>query len=166
MLSPLPLMGSSQTSGGIFHGHACGNIPKHADLATVNNHFKVPVKGEVYLYLTDQYPQNIKFDYIRGESDLVVMVNVAQSMAPILNVIGQKNFIIQSEYYLFMLTSLGGDFHIYYHKSTKWIALGQFNQAMDDDECEWQMSDNETHELHLPLVSLGFKLCFRTDYIY
>lgn len=65
-----------------------------------------------------------------------------------------------------MLTStLDKDLHIYYRRSTKWIALGQFDQAMeDDDECEWQMSDDQTHELHLLLVSLGSELCFGTDF--
>ena len=48
-----------------------------------------------------------------------------------------------------------------------WIALGQFDQAMiDDDECEWQISENQTHELHLLVVSLCSKLCFQTHSIY
>ena len=80
MLSLL-LMGSSRTSGGLYHGCAHGNIPKHADLTTVDNDFKVPVKGDVHLYITDQYPQNVNFEHLRGDSDLVVIVNVTNSMA-------------------------------------------------------------------------------------
>lgn len=70
--------------------------------------------------------------------------------------------------FLFNLTSsLEEEFHIYFRKSTKWIALGQFNQAIDDnDECEWQISEDQTHELHLLVVSLCFKLYFGTDPIY
>lgn len=90
MLSSLPLMGSSRTSGGVFRGHARGNIPKHADLTTVNIEFKVPVKGEVHLYLTEQYPRLINFELLRGESDLVVIVNVVESMAPILDMVAHK----------------------------------------------------------------------------
>jgi hypothetical protein len=38
----------------------------------------------------------------------------------------------------------------------KWIALGSFDQAVqDDDEFEWGLSDDEnTPELHLLIVSL------------
>jgi hypothetical protein len=36
----------------------------------------------------------------------------------------------------------------------------------DDDECEWQLMENQIHELHLLVVSLSFKLCFGTDPIY
>ena len=35
-LAAQPLMGSSHTSGGILHGHACGNISNHADFTTTN----------------------------------------------------------------------------------------------------------------------------------
>lgn len=61
-----------------------------------------------------------------------------------------------------MTSTLDEDYRIYYRKETKWIALGQFNQAMmDDDACEWQMSDNQTPELHLLIVSLfKFQIMF------
>jgi len=98
----LPLMGSSRTSGGLFRGHARGNIPKHADLSTVNNDLKVPVRGEVHLYLTDQYPRYINFELLKGESDLVVMVNVTNSMAPILDMVVHKFSVIRRVYYLFV----------------------------------------------------------------
>jgi hypothetical protein len=46
------------------------------------------------------------------------------------------------------------DYNIYYRQGMKWIALGKFEQAMkDDDECEWQMSDDGTPELHILIVS-------------
>jgi hypothetical protein len=165
-------MGSSKTSGGILRGRAYGNELKHADLSTVNNEFKVNVKGEVHLYLTDQYPRHVNFEHLRGESDLVVIVNVADSMAPILDMVSHKFSVIRRVYYLFfylfiLTSSLEEEFRIYCRRSTKWIALGQFDQAMDDnDECEWQMSGDQTHELHLLVVSLSFKLCFGTDIIY
>jgi hypothetical protein len=95
-------MGSSRTSGGLFRGRAHGNIPKHADLDTVNNEFKVPVKGEVHLYITDQYPRYVNFDLLRGESDLVVMANVTDSMAPILDMVVHKLSIIRRVYFLFV----------------------------------------------------------------
>ena len=46
--------------------------------------------------------------------------------------------------YLFRLTlTLDKDFNLYYHRSTMYIALGHFDQVMeDDDECEWQMSEH------------------------
>ena len=103
LLSSLPLMGSSQTSGGILHGRAQSNVPNHADLATVNDEIKVPVKGEVHLYITDQYPRHINFDLLRGESDLVVMANVVESMAPILNMVAHKESVIKSVHKLCLL---------------------------------------------------------------
>lgn len=102
MLSPVPLMGSSRTSGGLLRGHARGNIPNHADLSTVDIELEVPVKGEVHLYLTDQYPRQVKFEFLKGDSDLVVKVNVAESMAPILNIVARKFAIIKSVYILFV----------------------------------------------------------------
>jgi hypothetical protein len=92
-------MGSSRTSGGLFRGRAFGNIPKHADLGTVNNESKVPVKGEVHLYVTDQYPRYVNFNLLRGESDLVVMVNVADSMAPILDMVAHNFSFIRRVYF-------------------------------------------------------------------
>ena len=70
--------------------------------------FEVPVKGEVYLYLTDQYPCRVNFEFLRGESDLVIVVNVAESMAPILDMVAHKFSVIKRAYksfiYLSMLT--------------------------------------------------------------
>ncbi|KAF8799540.1 hypothetical protein BYT27DRAFT_7263843 [Phlegmacium glaucopus] len=144
MSSPIqPLMGSSQTSGGILCGRARGNFLNHADFMITNLELEGPVKGEVYLYLTDQYPGHINFEFLKGDSELVVLVNVVENMVPILNMVARKFSIIQDQQY-----------HIYYRRSTKWIALGQFDQALeDDDECEWQMSDKQTPELHLLISS-------------
>ena len=65
--------------------------------------FEVPVKGEVYLYLTNQYPCCVNFKFLRGESDLVIMVNMAESMAPILEVVAHKFSVIKHVYSLFYL---------------------------------------------------------------
>ena len=105
----MPLMGSSRTTGGFIRGRARGNIPKHADFYTVNNESDVPVKGEIYLYLTDQYPRNVNFEFLRGESDLVVMVNVAKSMAPILHMVAHKFSVIKSVYNLFIYLFIYAD---------------------------------------------------------
>ena len=90
-------MGSSRTSGGLLCGRAHGNFPKHADLTTVNLQNEGPVKGEVYIYMTDQYPRHLKFETLKGDSELVVIVNVVDSMAPILDMVGHKFSIIRSE---------------------------------------------------------------------
>jgi len=91
-------MGSSRTTGGILRGRARGNLPNHADFVTANLEIG-PVKGEVYLYLTDQYPRHVKFEFLKGDSELVVMVNVVESMAPILDVVARKISIIQGVYF-------------------------------------------------------------------
>ncbi|KAF8808432.1 hypothetical protein BYT27DRAFT_7255550 [Phlegmacium glaucopus] len=143
MSSPIqPLMGSSQTSGGILCGRACGNFPNHADFTITNLELEGPVKGEVYLYLTDQYPGHINFEFLKGDSELVVLVNVVENMVPILNMVAHKFSIIQGGITYIIADQLSG------------IALGQFDQALeDDDECEWQMSNKQTPELHLLISS-------------
>lgn len=94
-------MGSSRISGGIFRGLASGNVPNHADLMTMDFESKTPVKGDVYIYMTDQYPRNIKFESLKGDSELVVVVKVVTSMAPILDMVSRKFSIIQSECFFF-----------------------------------------------------------------
>ena len=79
-----PLMDSSQTSGGFSHGHSHGNVPNHADLTATSLNVQIPIKGEVSLYMTDEYPHDLKFEEMKGEYDLVVMVKVVGTMAPIL----------------------------------------------------------------------------------
>jgi hypothetical protein len=50
--------------------------------------------------------------------------------------------------------NLGQDYQIYYCRSTKWISLGRYDQAvLDDDECEWGLSEDDIPELHLLIVS-------------
>ena len=68
--------------------------------------------------------------------------------------------LFQHYFFLKLLDlNLDQEYNIYYYQSTKWIALGKFDQViMDDDECEWEIFDG-TPELHLLFVSLnsGFK---------
>lgn len=59
--------------------------------------FQTPVKGEVYLYFTDQYPRDVNFDVLKGKSELVVIVKVVQSMGPILDMVARKVAIIKSK---------------------------------------------------------------------
>jgi hypothetical protein len=92
-----PLMGSSRISGGFSRGLSHGNVPNHADLIPTSIDLEMPVKGEVCLYMTDQYPRNVKFEDLKGDSDLVVMVKVVGSMAPILVMVARKFPDIQSE---------------------------------------------------------------------
>ena len=102
----------------------------------------------------------MNFDSLKGESELVVIVKVVESFAPILDMVARKFSIIQSEYFYFLKYilnlnfNLGQDYHIYYCRSTKWIALGSFDQAVwDDDECEWEILDGNIYELYLLIVS-------------
>ena len=82
-----PLMGSSQTSGGFSCGRSNGNVPNHADLTATSLNVQIPIKGEVSLYMMDEYPCDLKFEEMKGESDLVVMVKVVRTMAPILEMV-------------------------------------------------------------------------------
>ena len=94
-LASQPMMGSSCISGGILRGHARGNTSKHADIMTTNE-LETPVKGEVHLYMTDFYPWDVKFESLKGDSDLVVVVKVEEHFAPILDMVSCKFSIIQS----------------------------------------------------------------------
>jgi hypothetical protein len=146
----VPLMGSSQTSGGLLHGHVHGNVPRHADFVNTLDLDLPVVKGEVSLYLTEQYPRNVNFETLKGESDLVVIVKAVGGMAAILGIVAHKCPIIQDQ-----------DYHIYYRRLMKWIALGRLYQAIqDDDECEWEMSKENIPELHLLFISLNCKYIF------
>lgn len=165
-VSEQPLMGSSRISGGFLRGRSHGNVPKHADFTTTPEPGR-PIKGDVCLYVMDQYPRHVKFESLKGESDMVVMVEVVESMALILEKVARKFSIIQSECPSYLFKSLNlkfysdQDYHIYYRKSMKWIALGSFDQAVeDDDECEWGISDENTPELHLLIVSLHSMFTF------
>lgn len=102
-LAAQPLMGSSRISGGILRGRARGNNPNHADFTTTNLESEHPVKGEVYLYLSDIYPREVKFESLKGGSELVVVVKVMESMAPILEMVSRKFPIIQSACFFFKL---------------------------------------------------------------
>jgi hypothetical protein len=100
----MPLMGSSQTSGAVFHGHAQGNVPNHADFGNTPFDLDLPaVKGEVSLYLTDKYPRDVNFETLRRESELVVMVKAVGGMAAVLGMVAQKCSIIQSESAFYVL---------------------------------------------------------------
>ena len=77
----------SRTSGGFSHACSHGNVPNHADLTATSLNVKIPIKGEVSLYMTDEYPHDLKFEEMKGESDLVVMVKVVGTMAPILKMV-------------------------------------------------------------------------------
>ena len=54
----------------IFMGKFNGNVPNHENIPTSD--FVRPVKGEVCLYITNQYPFQINFDALRG--DLVTLL--------------------------------------------------------------------------------------------
>jgi hypothetical protein len=161
-VTAIPSMGSSRITGGFIRGHAHGNVWNHADFNVTAFETPVTVMGEVFLYVTDQYPRYVSFEFLQGESELVVMVKVAKSMAPILQMVARKFSVIQSEcistlnHNLDLKFDLDKDYHLYYRKSMKWIVLGTYDQAIeDDDEIRWEMSDGgDTHELHLLIVSL------------
>lgn len=97
----------------------------------------------------------------------MVMVDVVGNMAPILEKVARKFSTIQSEYAFYIFNSfnlkfnLDPDFTIYYRKSSKWIALGSFDQAVkDNDESEWGVSEDDIPELHLLIVSLHSMVAF------
>jgi hypothetical protein len=163
LVADLPLMGSSRISGGFSCGLSHGNVPNHADFNMSTLELGTPIKGEVSLYVTDQYPRDINFDLLKGESEMVVMVGVVKSMALVLEKVARKVAMIKSECPIYFYDSLNmklnldRDCNIYYRKSTKWIALGSFDQAMEeDDDCEWGVSDGTTPELHLLIVSFQY----------
>ena len=72
-------------------------MPNHADLTATSLDVQIPIKGEVSLYMTDEYPHDLKFEEMKGESDLVVMVKVVRTMAPILEMVAWKFPDTQSE---------------------------------------------------------------------
>ena len=95
-LTDQPLMGSSRISGGAFRGLARGNVPNHADFISSTLGLE-SVMGEVCLYVTDKYPRDVKFESLKGDSEMVVMVKVVDHMVPILEKVACKFSIIQSE---------------------------------------------------------------------
>ena len=62
--------------------------------------------------------------------------------------------VIYLVFFFYTEILLDEDYHIYYRRGTKWIALGKFDQAIeDDDECEWEILEGNNYELHLLIVS-------------
>lgn len=57
--SPTQLYGASRTSGGLFRGHAMGNVFNYDDLKDFDVQALGPVKGKVRLYVSDQNPATI-----------------------------------------------------------------------------------------------------------
>ena len=89
---------------------------------------------------------------------MVAMVEVVDSMSLVLEKVACKFSIIQSwslfniSYALKLKLKIDPEYSIYYRKSTKWIALGNYIQVVEEDnECEWGVS-GETPELHLLIV--------------
>jgi hypothetical protein len=121
-----------------------------------------PIKGEVSLYVTDQYPRHINFEQLKGESEMVAMVEASDSMTVVLEKVAGKFAIIQSSSTFLVIYGLNLKFNsdpgysIYYRKSMKWIALGSFDHVIEeDDDCEWGRS-GATPELHLLIVRISF----------
>jgi hypothetical protein len=84
------LRGASRTTGGVFQGHAIGNVFNFADADDADIDMIVPRTGKVHLYTSIVNPVDVK-------PSRVLKINVSFSMGPILKSIAAKWSPVESK---------------------------------------------------------------------
>ncbi|KAF8992029.1 hypothetical protein BDQ17DRAFT_1546626 [Cyathus striatus] len=139
MISP---KGSSRSEGGILRGNAFGNCLNAADFSSAVESTTVgPVKGQVWLYVSDADPSTI---VVPGVASFSLKHNHTLTIAPIL-----KKLKAKAEHFF------AADHCLFVYESKAWNLLGSFETAvMEDEEIDWLKINGE---LILPVLSSGFK---------
>ncbi|KAG6903859.1 hypothetical protein DXG01_014302, partial [Tephrocybe rancida] len=116
------LQGASRTTGGVFRGHAQGNIFNHGDAQESEAPMLGPVKGKVHFYRSNADPATVQPSLI--VPSMTFKQDVISNLAPILI----KTAKVYSPI-----------------KNDSWIAKGRYEQAIEDNEdtVEWNLNNSE-----------------------
>ncbi|KAF8989060.1 hypothetical protein BDQ17DRAFT_1547710 [Cyathus striatus] len=135
MISP---KGSSRSEGGILRGNAFGNCLNAANFSSAVESTTVgPVKGRVWLYVSDADPSTI---VVPGVASFSLKHNHTLTIAPIL-----KKLKAKAEHFF------AADCCLFVYESKAWNLLGSFETAvMEDEEIDWLKIDGE---LILPVLT-------------
>ena len=93
------LQGASRTSGGIFRGHAQGNVFNLADVADVLKQdpgYGVAPKGRVYVYSSPLNPTTLEPAKMKPMA--TVKVTTSQTIAPMLLQVSRRFSPVRSKY--------------------------------------------------------------------
>src|SRR6267143_2016294 len=89
--SPPKLHGASRTSGGIFRGHATGNVLNAADfLNTDNDEYIGPVHGQINIYLSEDDPARLSPDSLTAYARLSYDYAAKTPIAPVLERVARR----------------------------------------------------------------------------
>src|SRR6267378_4156178 len=89
--SPPKLHGASRTSGGIFRGHATGNVLNAADfLNTDNDEYIGPVRGQINIYLSEDDPARLSPDSLTAYARLSYDYAAKTPIAPVLERVARR----------------------------------------------------------------------------
>src|SRR6266699_3553856 len=89
--SPPKLHGASRTSGGIFRGHATGNVLNAADfLNTDNDEYVGPVRGQINIYLAEDDPARLSPDSLTAYARLSYDYAAKTPIAPVLERVARR----------------------------------------------------------------------------
>ncbi|KAG6903664.1 hypothetical protein DXG01_015943, partial [Tephrocybe rancida] len=80
--SPGQLQGASRMTGGVFRGHAHGNIFNHGDAEESDVSILGPTKGKVHFYMSGADPATVKPSLI--PPTMTFKQEVISNLAPIL----------------------------------------------------------------------------------
>ncbi|KAF8872971.1 hypothetical protein CPB84DRAFT_1854215 [Gymnopilus junonius] len=153
---PIAAQGSSHSTGGTLRGKAIGGAINIADAPTIWNEIHVParlppVKGKIYVYLSDKNPAEIEIgtgvkpSFVMPVSDISKVITIQDAVA-----VGGKNYPpIQRP-----------SVHIFYYDGDDWLAYGKWEAIQarapeDADFIEWSSKDNKM-VMHLLAVLLRF----------
>lgn len=92
------LKGASHTIGGIFRGQAMGNVFNYADSAQMDLDLFAPVKGKVYLFISNADPATVKPSLL--SPSMMFKQDVGPNLAPILQKLARLYAPISCKIYL------------------------------------------------------------------
>ena len=143
--SPKNLQGASQTSGGILHGRAQGNIFNLADVKDVLEQgpgHGVALRGRVYVFSSPLNPTTLDPEVMKPMATIKVVT--LETIAPMLQQVSCQFSPVHSKYttlyvkMLILIFVLENNHHIYVLENSVWDLKGRFNMVVkDDDDIDW-----------------------------
>ena len=96
--TPPRLHGSSRTTGGLFRGHAVGNVLNAADHEDDPGNIFHPIPGKVFVYCCNGDPANMTIQDMKPTT--FIKHSVTSSMRSVLTKVADKYSPIRSQFFL------------------------------------------------------------------